>query len=136
MEKQSELVTFVPTFVTRLDGRHIHRMNYGDGRFIYQSFGKTTSIFGEIQIEPHTTFLADGGHGVAAEWEPRHGPIQVWHECLKEDENARQHWHFDYVNDGWGNWSQLAVEHECLPQKLLAGDLDAVFEVLLRWAQP
>lgn len=57
-----------------------------------------------------TLAYVDEAAGVAADWEPRYGPICVWHRCAADVPNARPHYIFDYVNDGPLNWTQLAVE--------------------------
>ena len=125
------------------DDRHIIRTEYRERCFIYQSFGKEESSFGDIIVRPHVSFLADNGDGAAAEWEPQYGPIQGWTECPEdwegEDEfgraiRARRHWHFPFVEDRSACWSQLAVDREGLKPMLLAGNMDGVFDVLARWA--
>lgn len=124
------------------DDSHIIRTEYRERCFIYQSFGKEESSFGDIIICPHVSFLADSGDGSAAEWEPQYGPIHVWTECEHDWEGeslgsksvARKHWHFPFVEDVAGAWSQLAVERERLKPMLLSGHLDGVFDVLMRWA--
>ena len=62
-----------------------------------------------------------GGPDVGAEWEPDYGPITVINSCTKDNENAREHYFYDYC-DGYGSWAQLA------------GDYDGIFLVLKRWA--
>jgi len=126
------------------DGRPIFRTEYKPGWLIYQSFGYEKSDYGDMKIRPHVSFLADGGNGVAAEWEPQYGPIQVWTECGDDwrgktpagnDIQPRKHWHYEYVEDNGGAWSQMAVDREGLREKLGRGDIDGVFHVLDRWAR-
>ena len=74
--------------------------------------------------------------GTAAEWEPRYGPIQVWHECGPEDENAREHYFLDFVNDGGLNWSQLAVDRHRLQEAFNRGYFRHIFAVLKDWSEP
>lgn len=125
------------------NGAHIIRTEFRERCFIYQSFGKRESNFGDLMLEAHVSFLADSGIGTAAEWEPQYGPIQLFTECSKdwEDETengnkieSRCHWHFPHVKDESGRWSQLAVDDEGLKPMLLRGDMDGVFDVLMRWA--
>jgi hypothetical protein len=73
--------------------------------------------------------------GVAADWEPRHGPISIWHRCEADAEGARPHYIFDYVNDGFGNWSQLAVEQLGLRDAFLHGDFAYIFAELRGWVE-
>lgn len=144
MDAKSALVQFKKASLCLLgDDRTLIRTEHSDQCFIYQSFGKRESSFGDVMIEPHVSFLADNGNGQAAEWEPRYGPIQIWTECdadwkgedvLGGEAVARAHWHFSFVEGTFGNWSQQAVDRERLKDKLLSGDIDAVFEVLARWA--
>ena len=77
-----------------------------------------------------TLAYVDEAAGVAADWEPRYGPICVWHRCAAGDEGARPHYIFDYVNDGGLNWTQLAVELYGLQEALRAGDFAYIFSVL------
>jgi hypothetical protein len=140
----SALIQFKRAVVCPLGkDRHIIRTEFKERCFIYQSFGKKEAAFGDIQIEPHVSFLADSGEGSAAEWEPQYGPIQIWEECEEgyECEDSfghttghRKHWHFPFVIDNPLSWSQLAVDREGLKEMLTDGDLDGVFGVLERWA--
>lgn len=66
-----------------------------------------------------------------AEWAPEHGPITVLTPCGADNTQAKKHWFYDYIT-GWGDWSQLAVDREGLPEKFLAGDDAGIFEVLRR----
>lgn len=140
----ASIVQFEQSVVTPLGSdTHIIKTKFKDNCFIYQSFGYKTTDFGDRLIRPHVSFLADGGEGVAAEWEPQYGPIQKWNECTRDwvGENSsgheiksRKHWHYDFVQDNNMMWSQLAVDEEDLKGKLTRGYLDSVFDVLLRWA--
>ena len=87
--------------------------------------------------EPTMSFFYDAGD-VAAEWEPRYGPIQVWSKCDETYDGkykAREHYFYDFVIDIPGNWSQLSVETERLPQAFVRGDYDHIFSVLKSWAR-
>ena len=138
------LIQFEKTSLCPLgDGRQVIRSEFAERCYIYQSFGFIESTFGDLVIKPHVSFLADNGEGCAAEWEPQYGPIQIWVECeegwtgkgdFDEGSKARQHWHFSFVEDRPGAWSQLAVDREGLRKKLVNGDLAGVFDVLMRWA--
>lgn len=140
----ASLIQFQKTVVCPLgDDRHIIKTEYRERCFIYQSFGLEQSSFGDMQIKPHVSFLADSGDGSAAEWEPQYGPIQVWTECNEDWEGRtefnnkiepRSHWHFPFVEDSPLAWSQLAVEREGLKDMLIRGNLDGIFNVLMRWA--
>ena len=77
-------------------------------------------------------FFYDNGN-IGAEWEPDNGPITVIFKCSKDDENAQPHWFYDYYS-GNGNWSQLAVNEEGLPDVFLIGDYEYLFAVLKKWA--
>ena len=121
------------------EDRHVIKTEFKDRCFIFQSFGQRLNDYGEIEILATVSFLADSGKGNAAEWEPKYGPIQMWTECEANwvgdgDRKPRSHWHFACVQDNPGDWSQLSVERERLKEMLVAGDIDGVFSVLLRWA--
>ena len=87
-----------------------------------------------VQVDPNLTFTVQVGDAIA-EWEPSHGPIQLWFRRDREDgdRNWRQHWFFDFA---YGDmcWSQLAVDDNGLPQAFIDGDYDRIFAVLRRWA--
>jgi len=74
-----------------------------------------------------------GGDKIGAEWEPDNGPITVIYSCDKDTDGAQPHWFYDYCT-GYGNWSQLAVDREHLPDAFLAGSYDYIFGVLKAWA--
>lgn len=78
------------------------------------------------------SFFYDNGD-IGAEWEPDNGPITVIYKCNKAHEKAEKHWFYDYCT-GYGNWSQLAVESEGLPNAFLTGAYDYLFAVLKKWA--
>lgn len=70
-------------------------------------------------------------HGdTAVEWEPRFGPIQVWHRSDSAD--ATPNYIFEHAV---GDWSQIAVQDEDLAGKMIRGDFAAIFAVLHRWAE-
>jgi len=73
--------------------------------------------------------------GYAAEWEPRYGPIQVWHQCLENSEGAKEHYFFDFTDSEGGNWSQMAVEREGLHRYFFESDWNSIFNVLMSWTE-
>lgn len=138
--RNAELVQFAKASVcpNPVSGSII-KSEFRERCFIYQSFWLEETPHGDKMVTPHVSFLADSGDGHAAEWEPRYGPIQLWHECDESwigDHNAkpRKHWHFPLVENNPLDWSQLAVDDEDLKGKLGRGDVDGVFDVLTRWA--
>ncbi len=80
------------------------------------------------------SFLYDGGR-VAAEWEPRYGPIQRWIKCDKDSPNAQEHYFYEYHNTPPGSWSQLAVETYGLVKELLMGHYETIFNILKDWTE-
>ena len=125
------------------EDRHIIKTEFKDRCFIFQSFGHRRNDYNEIEIMTTVSFLADSGNGNAAEWEPKYGPIQIWTECeenwtgicsLVGTVESRSHWHFPFVQANSMNWSQCAVDREGLKEMLVAGDIDGIFSVLMRWA--
>lgn len=139
------LVQFKKAIVNPFDdGKDVLRCEYKDGCFMYYSFQKEQSTFGDVLVKPFMTFLADNGKGIACEWEPAYGPFTRWRECDAEwkGENCfgrkvgvRRHWHFEYVEDECGNWSQLAVDNTGIKHYLLSHDIDGVFDILMGWAR-
>jgi len=89
---------------------------------------------GEYLVKANMSFLYDTGD-VAAEWEPEHGPIQIWNKCDKDSEGAREHYYYDFVDYSPMNWSQIAVSRHELPQAANNGDYDYIFQVLKDWAE-
>ena len=87
-----------------------------------------------LKVDYVVSFLYDAGE-VAAEWEPRYGPIQMWNKCNEDDENAIEHYFYDWHNTLPASWSQLSVEREQLPEMFLAGDWDVIFDVLKSWTR-
>jgi hypothetical protein len=87
------------------------------------------------KIHVNMSFLYDSGN-VAAEWEPRWGPIQLWYRVDENHEHAKAHYFYDHV-DGSANlaWSQLAVDREGLQGAFVRGDYTHIFRVLKRWAE-
>ena len=83
-------------------------------------------------VKKRMSFFYDGGD-IGAEWEPDHGPITIIYKCDKDHEQAQEHWFYDYYT-GQGNWSQLAVENEGLPDAFLRGDYEYLFNVLKQWS--
>ena len=68
------------------------------------------------------------------EWEPEYGPITRIVPCKKDNEDAQEHWFYDYCT-GYGNWSQLAVGREMLTEHFLSGDYKYLFSVLKSWSE-
>lgn len=87
---------------------------------------------GDVQVNTNITFLFDGG-STCVEWEPKHGPVQLWHKCGEGDEDARPHHFYDWHNTTPLSWSQLAVGDNQLPQAMLRGDYDYIFGILGEW---
>jgi hypothetical protein len=69
----------------------------------------------------------------AAEWEVKHGPIQIW-EKAPEGDTEHPHYTFPFVKNTPLNCSQLAVEDNNLPQAFLEGNYRHIFSVLEEWA--
>lgn len=109
---------------------------YKDNCFILVSATKRNEdeTYGEYRVKANISFLYDSGN-VAVEWEPEHGPIQVWNKCSEGDEKAREHYYYDFVEDRPFNWTQLSVDANGLPQAFDNGDYDYIFNVLKRWAE-
>ena len=84
-------------------------------------------------VEKRMSFFYDNGMK-GAEWEPDYGPISIYNKCEKNDEGAMPHFFYEYYT-GQGNWSQLAVQREGLPDSFLAGDYPAIFAVLKSWSE-
>lgn len=80
------------------------------------------------------SFLYDSGSW-AAEWEPEYGPIQVWHKCDEKAENAKPHYFYEFTDNGPGNWSQMAVDNNELPQAFVNGEYKYIFGILEQWAK-
>jgi len=108
---------------------------YGEGACVIYSARKREKDIDdwEFRIKNNFSFCYINGD-YAAEWEPEYGPIQVWHKCNKEDENAKKHYIFDYTDSGGLNWSQLAVCENKLPESAYFGEWQYIFSVLKEWA--
>ena len=113
----------------------IIKAEYKPGCFILASFAKrdVRETLGDFRVKAIVSFLFDAGE-YAAEWEPESGPIQVWHKCDAGAPNAREHYYFCFTDSEPGNWSQLAVDRNELPQAAQRGDFDYIFGVLKTWA--
>lgn len=83
---------------------------------------------------PMVSFLFDGGD-FAAEWEPQHGPIQIWEKCTAEHPKCEKHYFYDYVVKVFGNWSQLAVSNNGLPSSFVDGNYEHIYSVLKQWTE-
>ena len=95
-----------------------------EGCYLTLSCHKTNEANG---VRPVVSFLCIVGN-VAAEWEPKNGPIQLWYRG--EDE---EHYTFPRIRTPSLDFSQLSVEREGLPQMVNAGNYAGVFEVLRTW---
>ena len=115
--------------------QRVIKTQYKSGCFVLASFGKRDmkETFGDFRVKAVISFLFDAGE-YAAEWEPECGPIQVWHKCTADAPNAQEHYYFDFTDSLPGNWSQMAVDDNALPQAAHRGDFDHVFAVLEKWA--
>ena len=110
---------------------------FGDieGAFVCVSFRRGQNSLGDPQAEPLITLAYLNGR-VAAEWEPQHGPIQLWYQRDSDqpENDAMQHWLWPYGSKGGIRWSQLAVDRANMPEALMSGDFERVFAVLKDWA--
>jgi hypothetical protein len=114
--------------------KRIIKTEYKPGCFVLASFQKRDmkETQGDFRVKTTVSFVYDAGI-VAAEWEPEYGPIQVWEKCDKDADNAREHYFYDFTNSPGGNWSQMAVDSNQLPQAANRGDYDYIFSVLKEW---
>ena len=71
---------------------------------------------------------------VSVEWEPKNGPITTIYACSKHHPDAEEHWFYPYCT-GYGNWSQLAVLTEGLPEAFITGNYKQLFEILKNWSE-
>ncbi len=112
----ANIVQFEQTSIQPLnDHSCMLRTKISDGFFLYQSFAYSQHLkYGDDQIRPTVSFIADGNEGVCAEWEPQYGPIQIWHECSEDWRGKtqrgnpirpRKHWHYKFVEDNSLEWS-------------------------------
>ena len=88
----------------------------------------------DLGVQPQISFLYDAGD-VAAEWPVEYGPIYVWHKCNRDALGAREHYFYDFVNDGPFNYSQLAVDKAQLPAAFEDGSWAHIFAELKEWAR-
>jgi len=109
---------------------------FGEGAHVIYSASKRDmeETQGDFRVKNHFSFCFISGD-YAAEWEPQHGPIQIWHKCDKDAENAREHYVFEFTDSGGMNWSQMAVDREGLPQAANIGSWQYIFNVLKDWAE-
>ena len=70
---------------------------YKPNCYLLASFHKRDlkETFGDFRVRTTVTFFYDAGN-IGAEWEPEYGPIQIWHRCEKDDEDAREHYFYDF----------------------------------------
>jgi hypothetical protein len=113
--------------------KRVLKAEWRPGCYILVSASCRDSDYG-YQCEPHMSFFYVNGNN-AAEWEPRHGPIQSWHRCNADAEGAEEHYFFDYTDSPPGSWSQLAVDRHELPQAFVRGDYEHIFSVLEMWTE-
>ncbi len=86
-------------------------------------------------VKPYMSFLYhEEGSGIAIEWEPEYGPIQVWYECDGDCQIAKEHYFFDFVERRLGGWALGAVYQDHLPEAFARGDYRHIFAVLQGWA--
>ena len=97
-----------------------------EGCFLVLSFSPVQEHEPDVKYLLSYLFM---GEEVAAEWEPRYGPIQIW---FKGDD--REHYTFDRIMKPYADWSQVAVENERLREAALRGDHAHIFRVLKDWA--
>ena len=111
-------------------------LQFGEGAHVIYSAQKRDmkDTCGEFQVKNMFSFCWINGE-YAAEWEPEYGPIQVWHRCEKDAEGSRPHYVFEFTDSGFGNWSQLAVSNNELPQAANSGFWQYIFSVLKDWAK-
>jgi hypothetical protein len=109
---------------------------FGDGAYIIYSAAKRDmkETLGEFRVKNNFSFCFIN-EDYAAEWEPEYGPIQIWHKCNENDENARPHYIFDFIDSPGGSWSQMAVDQYELPKAANTGDWQYIFNVLKDWAE-
>ena len=108
---------------------------FGEGAHVIYSASKKSAedcCGGEVRVKNNFTFCFINGN-YAAEWEPEYGPIQVWHKCEKDSENAKPHYIFEFSDSQGGNWSQLAVDKNQLPNAANDGYWQYIFNVLKDW---
>jgi len=80
------------------------------------------------------SFIYDNGKGVAAEWGPPFGPLQLWIEA-KEGE-GEEHYYFDRVtSNSAGQWSQIDVDENWLVKDFVTGNFRHIFYVLKEWTR-
>jgi hypothetical protein len=115
--------------------KFVIKSEYKPNCFVLASFARKDpkETRGEFYVRSCVSFLYDAGE-YAAEWEPEYGPIQVWHKCAASADGAKEHYYYDFTDSPGGNWSQMAVEQNQLPQAANRGDFDYIFSVLKHWA--
>lgn len=101
-----------------------------EGAFIYLSARLPNEDSREASGAMPLVSLVYMGESVAAEWEPRYGPIMLFFKGDDQD-----HYTFDRIRSRGWDWSQMAVSREGLPGALVRGDLTHCFEVLRRWTE-
>ena len=114
--------------------KRVIKAKYKDNCYVLVSgFKEKEQIDSYLMIDYLVSFLYDDGN-VAAEWEMRHGPIQIWYKWSENDEGADEHYYYEFHNTPNASWSQLAVDNSRLKENFLSGDFDYIFNVLKDWA--
>lgn len=114
----------------------ISKFNDIENAYILVSAHKKDSKKAECEnnLECWMSFLYDAGE-IAAEWEPRYGPIQIWYKANDgAATDTKEHYFYDFVIDNPLSWSQLAVGNNGLPQAFIKGDYEHIFDILKDWA--
>lgn len=102
--------------------------------FHRRSKKKDELIYSMQQLCSYTvSFVYDAGR-TAVEWEPRNGPISILQKADELNENSQVNYFYPYIYKRWGNWSQLSVDREGLPEALFRNDFIHIFRVLREWA--
>lgn len=109
---------------------------FGDGANVIYSAARRDpkETGGDFRVKNNFSFCFINGD-YAAEWEPEYGPIQVWHKCDKDHQDAKPNYIFDFTDSGNMNWSQLAVDRYELPSSANNGNWQYIFNVLKEWAE-
>lgn len=72
----------------------------------------------------------DEEKGMAVEWEPKYGPIQIFTRATETSEEKQEHYIFPVINPSGLDWTQMGVNDRGLPEAFIHGDLDFIFNVL------
>ena len=69
--------------------------------------------------------------GIAVEWEPTTGPIQIFR---RGGETDKEHYAWPSIQQGSLDWSQAAVNRQSLPQAAIAVDVYYIKNILQSWS--